>query len=124
MAKILVVDDEKDTLELVSILLQKDAHQVFQASSGAACLDFLQSNQPDLILMDVTMPEMDGYTLVTNLAADDTTRSVPVIVLTGKDGMREAFQMFTNVVDFLAKPFDAKNLRERVRLALEKKPAF
>lgn len=120
MGKILVIDDEKETVELLRLLLEKESHQVFAALGGEAALAFLQKQTPDLILLDVTMPQMDGYTFMAHLEAEDATREIPVMVLTGREGMKDTFQMFTNVVDFVAKPFDIKELRARVQTALDK----
>lgn len=120
MGKIIVIDDEKETVELLRILLEKDSHQVFAAGGGEEALALLKRQIPDLIMLDVTMPQMDGYTFMAHLQAEDATRDIPVMVLTGREGMKDTFQMFTNVVDFVSKPFDIKELRVRVQAALEK----
>jgi CheY-like chemotaxis protein len=83
-------------------------------------LALLKRQTPQLILLDVTMPKMDGYTFMAHLQAEEATRDIPVMVLTGREGMKDTFQMFTNVVDFVPKPFDIKELRSRVQAALEK----
>lgn len=121
MAKILIVDDEKETVELLRLLLEKDNHQTMTALRGEDALDHLTRQTPHLILLDVTMPGMDGYTFMSNLQAEDATRDLPVMVLTGREGMKDTFQMFTNVVDFVAKPFDIQDLRARVQAALDKR---
>ena len=123
VANILVVDDEKEMVELLKLLLEKDGHVVAPAHNGTQALDHLSHQTPDMILLDVTMPEMDGYTFVSNLQAEDATRDIPVMVLTGREGLRETFTMFSNVVDFISKPFDVKDLRSRVQAALEKRSA-
>lgn len=122
MAKILIVDDEKETVELLRILLDKDGHEVLPALGGEEALEILARHAPQLILLDVTMPRMDGYTFMTHLQAEEATRDLPVMVLTGREGMKDTFQMFTNVVDFVAKPFDISGLRARVQAALAKGP--
>lgn len=115
MAYILIVDDESTTSDLVTALLQKDGHELRTAKNGAEALATLAEKTPDLIVMDVSMPEMDGYTLVSHLSADGATRDIPVVVMTGKDSLRDTFRLFTNVADFFAKPFDVKALRHRVQ---------
>jgi DNA-binding response OmpR family regulator len=120
MGKILIVDDEKETVELLRLLLDKDQHEVFTALGGEEALDSLKRQIPHLILLDVTMPKMDGYTFMSHLQAEDATRDIPVMILTGREGMKDTFQMFTNVLDFVPKPFDIKELRARVQAALEK----
>lgn len=114
MAKILVVDDEKETADLLRIVLEKDAHAVNVANSGAECLAFLGQQVPELILLDVAMPEMDGYTLVTHMSSDGAMRDIPILIVSGRDSLKDTFQMFTNVVGFVSKPFDVKELRARV----------
>jgi CheY-like chemotaxis protein len=121
MAKILIVDDEKETVELLRLLLEKDSHQITMALRGEDALDHLKRQTPHLILLDVTMPGMDGYTFMSNLQAEDATRDLPVMVLTGREGMKDTFQMFSNVVDFVPKPFDIQDLRTRVQAALDKR---
>ena len=120
MAKILIVDDEKETVELLRLLLDKDSHEVSTALGGDEALEFLKRQTPHLILLDVTMPKMDGYTFMSHLQEEDATRDIPVMVLTSREGMKDTFQMFTNVVDFVPKPFDIKELRARVQTAIEK----
>jgi DNA-binding response OmpR family regulator len=120
MAKILIVDDEKETVELLRLLLDKETHEVFTALGGDEALEVLKRQTPQLILLDVTMPKMDGYTFMSHLQAEDATRDISVMILTGREGMKDTFQEFTNVVDFIPKPFDIKELRARVQLALEK----
>jgi DNA-binding response OmpR family regulator len=67
---------------------------------------------------------MDGYTFVSNLQAEDATRDIPVMVLTGREGLRDTFVVFSNVADFITKPFDVKDLRSRVQAALAKRAAL
>jgi DNA-binding response OmpR family regulator len=124
MAKILAVDDEKEMVELLKVLLEKDGHLVAAAHNGTEALAHLAQETPDLILLDVTMPDMDGYTFVSNLQAEDATRDIPVMVLTGREGLRDTFVVFSNVADFITKPFDVKDLRSRVQAALAKRAAL
>ncbi len=120
MGKILVVDDEPATTNLVSVVLQKDGHTIRTAENGNECLASLTEQTPDLIIMDVSMPEMDGFTLMTHLSGDGASRDIPVIVMSGKESLHDLFRPFTNVVDFISKPFDVKVLRDRVNDVLAK----
>ena len=119
MGKILVVDDEKETVELLRLLLDKESHEVLTALGGEEALALLKRQVPHLILLDVTMPKMDGYTFMAHLQEEEATRDIPVMVLTGREGMKDTFQMFTNVVDFVPKPFDIKELRARIQAVLD-----
>ncbi|OGR88795.1 MAG: hypothetical protein A3J74_04870 [Elusimicrobia bacterium RIFCSPHIGHO2_02_FULL_57_9] len=124
-ANILIVDDEKDVVSLVGFLLEKDGHKVSQAYNGAEALEKMgveppSENKPipDLIILDVMMPVMDGYSVTSKLAANSRTRSVPIIVLTAKGQMRDLFQLTSNVAAYLEKPFDPKHLRDTVASVL------
>jgi DNA-binding response OmpR family regulator len=121
MANILVVDDERNVVELVAFLLEKEGHQVRTVGDGQACLDAVAADKPDLIVLDVMLPILDGYTVCTRLAEDDVTRSIPIIMLTAKGQMRDVFTMSSNVAAYLDKPFDPSDLRARVMKALSHK---
>ncbi|HRY30378.1 MAG TPA: response regulator [Elusimicrobiota bacterium] len=122
MAKILVVDDDKDIVDLICFLVQKDGHTTLKAGDGQACLDQVAREKPDMIVLDVMMPVMDGYTVVTQLASNDETRAIPILILTAKGQMREMFQMASNVADYLEKPFDPDKLRAQVTKILAGRP--
>ena len=96
MAKILVTDDEKDVVELLKFLLEKDGHQVLTAHNGKDALDLTAKNTPELILLDVMMPEMDGYTVQTKLLENPKTKDIPIIILTAKGQLRDVFAMSAN----------------------------
>lgn len=121
MASILVVDDEKDIVELLTFLLQKDGHQVIPAYNGKEALEAVELKSPDLIILDIMMPEMDGYEVHARLSQNQITRSIPIIILTAKAKMRDLFEVAANIVAYVEKPFDPKSLREKVREALDSK---
>lgn len=114
MANILVADDEKSVIELVAFLLEKDGHKVRTAGDGQNAMDQVMMERPDLIVMDVMMPVLDGYTLCTRLAADESTRDIPVLILTAKGQMKDVFLLSTNVAAYLEKPFDPNHLRAEI----------
>lgn len=118
MAKILVVDDEKDVVELLKFLLEKDGHQVTTAYNGREALESVAKAKPELILLDVMMPEMDGYTVQTQLLNNADTRNIPIIVLTAKGQLKDVFAMSTNVKAYMEKPFDPKALRTKIKESL------
>lgn len=121
MAKILVVDDEKDVVELLKFLLEKDGYQVLTAFNGKEALAMVQQTRPDLILLDVMMPEMDGYTVQTQLLDNPNTRSIPIIILTAKGQLRDVFAMSANVKAYMEKPFDPKTLRLKIQESIKEK---
>ena len=118
MPRVLVVDDEKDVVELVKFLLERDGHQVLEAFNGREALEKANAESPDLIILDIMMPEMDGYTVNARLTENDATRRIPVIILTAKGQMRDVFQMASNVAFYMEKPFDPKYLREKINEVL------
>ncbi|MFA6319142.1 MAG: response regulator, partial [Elusimicrobiota bacterium] len=112
MAVILVVDDEKDTVALLRYMLEKDGHQVLEANDGEAALravgldpaggeDAAPAVMPEIILLDVMMPKMDGYSVYARLQQSERTQGIPVVVLTAKGGMWELFQNATGITAFL-----------------------
>lgn len=114
MARILVVDDEPALVKLLLFVLEKDSHEVRTAADGLEALKAIEEARPELILLDVMMPGMDGYSLSARLQDDPSLCSIPIIVLSAHPGMRDMFQAQGNVVRFVEKPFDSKNLRALV----------
>lgn len=112
----MIVDDEADVVTLLKFLLEKDGHAVTSACNGEDALQKLAAAQdlPDLIVMDVMMPVCDGYILSEKLNGDERTRSIPLIVLTGKGETRDLFKFSPNVAAQIDKPFDPKRLRELI----------
>src|SRR5438067_730429 len=92
MARILVVDDEREIVTLLRYVLEKEGYKIFDAGNGQEALDRLGMTPgtpaaggiPDLIILDIMMPVMDGYTLNMKLQASDKTRRIPILVLTAK----------------------------------------
>ncbi len=122
MAKIMVVDDERDVVDLLTFVLIKDGYDVVSAYNGKEALEHLgllpfimPPEHPDLIILDIMMPEIDGFTVQNKLAENEGTRSIPIIILTAKGQMRDLFGMASNVAAYVEKPFDPKLLREKIR---------
>ncbi|MCW5872257.1 MAG: response regulator, partial [Candidatus Eremiobacteraeota bacterium] len=116
---LLVVDDAPANLAVVYSLLKSD-FRILVAPSGAKALELVKSaNPPQLILLDVAMPEMDGYAICRALKADPVTRSIPVIFLTGKtDPEDEALGFECGCADIVHKPFHPTVLKARIRNCL------
>jgi DNA-binding response OmpR family regulator len=113
---ILVVDDNPDAVEILCRLLGAQRLRTIPAYSGQECLDIARSQPIDLILLDVSMPGMDGLTVCQELAKDDRTRGVPVMLITARDDHETRVAgMRLGVSEFLAKPFNRTELLERVR---------
>jgi len=108
-------------VELLKFLLEKDGYQVATAYNGREALDAAKSAPPDLILLDVMMPEMDGYTVQTQLLDNPKTRAIPIIILTAKGQLRDVFALSANVRAYIEKPFDPKTLRLKIQESLAPK---
>ncbi|RJP47169.1 MAG: response regulator [Anaerolineaceae bacterium] len=80
--RVLIVEDNVDNYELVRFLLERAGYQVLSASNGVEGVDAAKREQPDMILMDLSMPEMDGWKATAHLKSDDATRKIPVLALT------------------------------------------
>jgi two-component system alkaline phosphatase synthesis response regulator PhoP len=123
MARILVVDDDKNVFEIIRYTMEQEGHTVQMAANGKEGLARAAADRPDLIILDIMMPEMDGYTLNTLLAAQPGTKNIPVIVLTAKGQMRDTFVSAPNVQSYMDKPFEPSALQEQIRIVLAKKIA-
>ncbi|MFW6303305.1 MAG: hybrid sensor histidine kinase/response regulator [Candidatus Sumerlaeota bacterium] len=114
--RILVVDDEEVNIHLLRSVLQQQQHEVHEASNGEQALRLVEKVQPDVILMDVMMPGMDGLEACRRLKSNPETCSIPIIVLTAlnqEDDYIEAID--ANADDFMTKPFKQASLQARVR---------
>jgi two-component system alkaline phosphatase synthesis response regulator PhoP len=121
MAKrILAVDDEKHILRLVQINLEKAGYDVITASNGREAVEAVQEHHPDLIVMDVMMPEMDGFEALQILKNDEATSSIPVVMLTAKAQDADVFQGWQSGADlYLTKPFNPMELLTFVKRILD-----
>lgn len=115
---LLIVDDQSSNVRLLYEIFKKD-YEVCTASSGKEALAFCQGRQPDLILLDVVMPGLDGYTVCQRLKSDALTKNIPVIFVTAKEDPMEATRgLEVGGVDFITKPFHVKVVQARVRTHL------
>ena len=119
MANILVVDDDKGIVEVVRFIVTKAGHGIVEAANGREGLERAKTDHPDLIILDIMMPEMDGYTLHQHLLSDESTRKIPIIVLTAKGRMRDSFIASPNIKFYMDKPFDPEDLQSKIRIALQ-----
>lgn len=120
--KILVIDDSPDALAVVQVRLAKEGVQVVCAEGGLAGLDAARSEKPDLILLDLDMPDLSGFEVCRALKADPELCMIPVLFLSGSSTPEDKVKgLDLGAVDYVTKPFDAFELRARVRAALRTK---
>jgi CheY-like chemotaxis protein len=123
MAKILVVDDDPSVIEILRHLLTREGHLVAIAHNGKEGLATARKDKPDLIVLDIMMPEIDGITVGGILFQDPVLRRTPVLVLTAKESAKEILMMLPNVRRYMQKPFDPPELVKNVRELLSVTPA-
>lgn len=116
MGSVLIVDDIAGNARLVESLLAPDGHTVRTAGGGAEALQLIQANPPDLVLMDVIMPNVDGFEACRVIKQDPSTRLIPVVLVTALDSTATRLRgLEAGADDFVSKPFNAPELRARVR---------
>jgi len=109
--KILAVDDERHIVRLVQVNLERAGYEVVTAFDGKEALEKVESEQPDLVVLDVMMPYMDGFEVLQNLRKNQATRELPVIMLTAKAQDADVFRGWQSGVDcYLTKPFNPMEL--------------
>jgi DNA-binding response OmpR family regulator len=120
--RVLVVDDDKHAVEILYRLLQKEGFDVLRAQSGREALAIVAAEKVDVILLDVMMPEMDGFQVCEALRKVERTRDIPVILLTAKDDMEtRVLGMKLGVSEFLTKPINKRELFARIRAQLHQR---
>jgi DNA-binding response OmpR family regulator len=118
--QIMVVDDDPDTVSILARHLQREGFAAIEAISGAECLRFVHDHRVDVILLDLMMPEMDGFQVCRALKENPDTAEIPVIMITARDDLdARAEGMRLGVSDFLAKPVFRRQLANRIRAQLE-----
>ncbi|ASE36797.1 MULTISPECIES: response regulator transcription factor [Staphylococcus] len=119
MTKCLVVDDDPRILHYVATYLQREGLKVVSESSGEAALDYLETNQVDIAIVDIMMNGMDGFELCETLKAD--YEDLPVIMLTARDALSDKERAFlTGTDDYVTKPFEVEELMFRIRAVLRR----
>jgi DNA-binding response OmpR family regulator len=116
---VLVADDDPDILALVRFRLERDGYEVLSAPDGETALDRALARPPDLALLDVMMPRLDGYEVTRRLRAHGPTTTIPIILLTARVQEHDVARGFeAGADDYVTKPFSPQVLGERVQAAL------
>lgn len=120
-ARILIVEDDEDILELISYNLEKERYMVAKATTGEEALKMLKKQVPDLILLDLMLPEIDGLEICKRLKSDTSTKNIPIIMVTAKGEEPDVVTgLELGADDYVTKPFRPKELVARVRAVLRR----
>ena len=122
MARILLADDEPHIIRMVEFKLRNLGHEIITASDGGEALEKAITAKPDLVLLDVMMPIFDGFQVLQQLKSQESTKSIPVIMLTARGQERDVTTGFeAGVDDYVVKPFSFPELIARINRVLGKK---
>ena len=120
--KILIVDDEPDVASLLTLLFESQGHQVIVATDGQQALEKARHENPDLILLDIMLPRIDGYRVARMLKFDEKFRHIPIVMLTAKiQDKDKQLGLETGADAYVTKPFDTVALLEKVKEILGNK---
>ena len=113
---ILAIDDSPTVRKIVSMTLEKHGHRVITVADGIEALAKLNDLIPDMVLLDITMPNLDGYQVCKIIKGKDTTKHVPVVMLSGKDGFFDKVRgRLSGATDYITKPFEPATLVEAIK---------
>ena len=115
MAKVLIVDDLESFRRLSAEFLKMDGHEVLMARDGQETLDIVRAERPDIVLLDIMMPGMDGYEVCRQLKSDPDTRDTLVVMVTVLADSERSRAILAGADDFVAKPVSSRRMRELVR---------
>ena len=121
--RVVYIEDEPEMIDLVRLILKRKQYEVIGASGGREGLDVVRKTIPDVILLDLMMPDMDGWEVYQQLKADEVTRSIPVIVITAKAQRIDKVLglHIAKVDDYISKPFSPMELIESLQKVFEER---
>ena len=121
--RVVYIEDEPEMIDLVRLILKRKQYEVIGASGGREGLDAVRKTIPDVILLDLMMPDMDGWEVYQQLKADEVTRSIPVIVITAKAQRIDKVLglHIAKVDDYISKPFSPMELIESLQKVFEER---
>ncbi len=121
MYKILVVDDETNILELIKYNLEKEGYEVLLATNGVSAVEIAKREKPDLILLDVMLPQLDGLSACREIRSNDETRKIPIIMLSARgEEFDKVLGLEMGADDYVTKPFSSRELIARIKASLRR----
>ena len=120
--RILVVDDDADIAKMLKVRLEAEGYEFMGAMEGKEMLEILKTKKPDVILLDIMLPNMDGYSILREMRKYEEYADIPVIILSAKEKkkMGDLFAL-EKVAFFIEKPFDTKDLLEKIKISIGEK---
>jgi len=117
---IMIVDDDKDLVSLVERILKEEGYQVIRAYDGNSALALSKKDEPDLIILDILMPGIDGYSVCSNIKMDETTKDIPVLMLTALSSkLNKQLAQDVGADGYITKPFNSKDLLDTIARLLK-----
>jgi PleD family two-component response regulator len=117
--KVLIVDDDKNVLTIIREALGYEPFEILEAENGKEALGMAFTHSPDILVMDIMMPHMDGYQVCKELKKHDYTKTIPIIILSAKSSVDDKLKaMNLNINDYIVKPFDPRELKARIKMVL------
>ena len=114
--KILVIDDEQDLVDMLEITLESEGYEVLKAYDGYEGLEKSRESKPDLILLDIMLPKMDGYQVCRLLKFDDTSKDIPIVMLTARNQKQDRLTgKRVGADEYLVKPFSNEDLLKKIK---------
>jgi len=122
--EILIVDDEPNIVELIKSILEFEDYTIRVAYNGVQAIQEVEKKQPDLIILDIMMPEMDGYEVSEKLKQNEQFKDIPIVMLTAKGKTSDMQKGYlTGVEGYISKPFNSSDLLEVIKIILNQKEA-
>ena len=118
--RILVADDDKNIIDIIRQSLDNDKFEIIEAANGKEALGMVFARLPDILILDIMMPGMDGYMVCEELKIHDSTKNLPVIILSAKTSVDDKLKaMGLGIDDYMTKPFDPRELEARINMRLK-----
>lgn len=118
--KVLVVDDDTNVINIVRDSLPSNAYEILEAANGKEALGMVFAESPHIMVLDIMMPDMDGYRVCEELKEHDSTKDMPIIILSAKTSVEDKLKaMDLGIDDYMVKPFDPRELNARIRMRLK-----
>ncbi len=118
--KVLVADDDKNVINIIRDSLEPYMFEIFDAANGKEALGMVFAESPDILVLDIMMPDMDGYSVCEKMKEQDSTKKIPIIILSAKTGVEDKLKAIDlGIDDYIVKPFDPRELKARIKMRLK-----